>query len=72
MKNIFWVINKEKLYAYAVSMLTIITLFFMSSILKTDFNDEQFETTSSNAIVENITEENNVINEINTYVERSH
>ena len=32
----FFVINKEKVYAYVVSILTIVTLFFMSHILNTD------------------------------------
>ena len=35
----FFVINKEKVYAYVVSILTIITLFFMSSILNSDYTD---------------------------------
>ena len=46
MKNMFLVINKEKIYAYVVSVLTIVTLFFMSSIMSTDL--ESTEITSSN------------------------
>lgn len=37
----FWVINKEKVYAYAVSILTIVTLFFMSHILNTDIGGSE-------------------------------
>ena len=57
MKNFFWVINKEKIYAYIVSVLTIVTLFFMSSMLNDDFKNT--ETVSSNVV------ETNIINEIN-------
>ena len=61
MKNIFLVINKEKIYAYVVSILTIVTLFFMSSMIGTEFDDT--ESTSSNIsenYVENTTK-NNII-----------
>ena len=57
MKNFFVVINKEKIYAYIVSIFTIVTLFFVSSVMKTDYNEAQ--STSSN-FVEN--EVNNTIN----------
>ena len=56
MKNIFLVINKEKVYAYIVSILTIVTLFFMSSILNKSFLGT--EETSTN-VEQNITDENN-------------
>ena len=56
MKNFFVVINKEKIYAYIVSIFTIVTLFFVSSVMKTDYNEVQ--STSSN-FVEN--EVNNTI-----------
>ena len=59
MKNIFLVINKEKVYAYVVSILTIVTLFFMSSILNSDLNETKV--TSSN--IETINEANKNINE---------
>lgn len=59
MKNMFFVINKEKVYAYVVSILTIVTLFFMSSILNSDLNETKV--TSSN--VETINETNENINE---------
>ena len=35
----FFVINKEKIYAYVVSVLTIIMLFFVSSFFKSDIED---------------------------------
>ena len=34
----FVVINKDKVYAYIVSILTIVTLFFMSGVLNSDLN----------------------------------
>lgn len=42
----FLVLNKEKIYAYVVSVLTIVTLFFMSYTLNTDLKDT--EETASN------------------------
>ena len=60
MKNLFLVINKEKIYAYIVSVMTIVTLFFMSSMLNSDLKDT--EPVSSNIIEENsINETNNVL-----------
>ena len=44
----FFVINKEKIYAYVVSVLTIIMLFFVSSFFKSDIEDT--EPVSSNSI----------------------
>ena len=44
----FFVINKEKIYAYVVSVLTIIMLFFVSSFFKFDIED--IEPVSSNSI----------------------
>ena len=35
----FFVINKDKVYAYIVSILTIVVLFFMSGVLNYDFNE---------------------------------
>lgn len=55
----FFVINKEKVYAYVVSILTIVTLFFMSSVLNSDLKETKV--TSSN--VETINETNENINE---------
>ena len=57
MKNFILVINKEKIYAYVLSICTIITLFFMSSVIVNDFDTT--EETSTNII------ENEVNNEIN-------
>jgi len=57
-KNIFFVINKEKVYAYIVSILTIVTLFFMSYMLNSDLST--VEETSTN-IEENINTQNNLV-----------
>ena len=57
MKNIFLVINKEKIYAYIVSVLTIVTLFFMSGMINSSFNDA--EVSSSKVIEKNTREEIN-------------
>lgn len=51
----FFVINKEKVYAYVVSILTIVTLFFMSHVLNSDLST--VEETSSN-VEKNISTEN--------------
>ena len=48
----FLVINKEKVYAYIVSVLTIVTLFVMSSVINTNFRDSK--ETSSNIESNNI------------------
>lgn len=62
-KNIFWVINKEKIYAYVVSVCTIVALFFMSNLMNISFGET--EQTTSN-ITENITENNYNNTEKNT------
>ena len=65
MKNFIFVINKEKIYAYVLSICTIITLFFMSSVINNNLEDS--EVTSTNTI-ENVVEnniDNNVTNEVN-------
>ena len=62
MKNLFLVINKEKIYAYVVSILTIVTLFFMSSMMNSD--SKETEDASSN-IVENINSTINSTNNVN-------
>ena len=57
----FLVINKEKVYAYVVSVFTIITLFFMSSIISSNFTES--EETSSNAMINSsIDNEINIVN----------
>lgn len=48
LKNVFFVINKEKVYAYVVSILTIVTLFFMSHVLNTNIGGS--EETSANVV----------------------
>ena len=59
MKNMFLVINKEKIYAYVVSLMTIVVIFFMSSLINSDL--ENTETASSNSIenVQNVTTDTN-------------
>lgn len=54
-KHIFWVINKEKIYAYVVSVCTIVALFFMSNLMNISFGETE-ETTSN--ITENIIDNN--------------
>ncbi len=56
MKNMFLVINKEKVYAYVVSIITIVTLFFMSQVMNSDL--EEIEQTTTN-IEQNVTTKNN-------------
>ena len=46
MKNVFFIINKEKLYAYIVSVFTIVILFFMSFTL----NNEKFTKETSSEL----------------------
>lgn len=65
----FFVINKEKVYAYIVSILTIVTLFFMSNMLNSDIatseqtsgnlEQNQINVDTDNNIVQNINVENN-------------
>ena len=52
MKKRFFVISKEKLYAYVVSVFTIVTLFLMSKVLNSDLVETK--QTSSNKIENNI------------------
>ena len=51
MKKMFLVLNKEKIYAYVVSIMTIVTLFFLSSLMNSDLKETKV--TSSNGIEEN-------------------
>ena len=53
MKNFILVINKEKIYAYVLSICTIVTLFFMSSFINNNLDES--EMTSSN-VAENSTQ----------------
>ena len=48
MKKMFLVFNKEKIYAYVVSIMTIVTIFFLSSLINSDINETKL--TSSNSI----------------------
>ena len=59
MKNRFFVINKEKIYAYIFSILTIVVIFFLSNLINSDFKET--ELTSSNSI-------NNITNEANNEI----
>ncbi len=59
-KNIFWVINKEKIYAYVVSVCTIVALFFMSNLMNMNFKETE---ETSTKIIENNVIENNTANE---------
>ena len=58
MKNMFFVINKEKVYAYVVSIVTIVILFFMSHVLNSDLNT--VEETYTN-VEQNTNSQNNTI-----------
>ena len=70
MKNIFLVINKEKVYAYVVSVLTIVTLFLMSGFMNSKFIEESEEVSGniiSNTYINNRIE-NDKINVTNNVV----
>ena len=54
----FFVINKEKVYAYVVSILTIVTLFFMSQVLNSDLSN--VEETSTN-VTQNVETQNSLV-----------
>lgn len=41
MKNRFFVINKEKIYAYVVSIMTVVVIFFMSSMMNSDLKETE-------------------------------
>ena len=51
LKSLFLVINKEKIYAYVVSIMTIVTVFFMSSLINSDL--KKTELTSANNVDNN-------------------
>ena len=48
MKNRFLVINREKIYAYVVSIMTIVVIFFMTNIMNNNLDNT--EEVSSNSI----------------------
>lgn len=62
----FLVINKEKVYAYVVSVFTIVTLFMMSGMINSNLNNT--EKTSSN--IEQNNQDNNNNNNSNNINER--
>ena len=67
----FFVINKEKVYAYVVSILTIVTLFFMSYVLSSDLGTVEETSTNIERNVNNQTNNlisSNVITENNSNV----
>ena len=51
MKNLFLVVNKEKIYAYVVSIMTIVVIFFMSNMMNSNFDGTK--ATSSNSVEDN-------------------
>ena len=60
MKNLFLVVNKEKIYAYVVSIMTIVVIFFMSSRINSELKDTESASSNGTQIVENnLTIENN-------------
>lgn len=67
MKNMFFVINKEKVYAYVVSIFTIVTLFFMSHVLNSDLStvEETSSNMEENTVAENSLVSNNFIGNTN-------
>ena len=69
MKNMFFVINKEKVYAYVVSIVTIVILFFMSHVLNSDLNtvEETYTNVEQNTNSEN-TQNNTISNTLNDVV----
>lgn len=52
-----FVVNKEKLYAYIVSIITVITLFCATNIVNN--TKEKAVTTSTNIVTQNITDKCN-------------
>ena len=69
MKNLFLVVNKEKIYAYIVSIMTIVTVFLMSSLINSDLKETEVTSTNiveSNTIGEAIS--TSIPNEVNEIV----
>ena len=69
LKNLFLVVNKEKIYAYIVSIMTIVTVFFMSSLINSDLKETEVTSTNiveSNTIGEAIS--TSIPNEVNEIV----
>ena len=68
MKNMFFVINKEKVYAYIVSILTIVTLFFLSQVLNSDLST--VEETGTN-IEQSLNTQNSFVSNENIFMENN-
>ena len=68
MKNMFFVINKEKVYAYIVSILTIVTLFFLSQVLNSDLST--VEETGTN-IEKSLNTQNSFVSNENIFMENN-
>ena len=54
MKNLFFVINKEKVYAYIVSVVTIVILFFMSATINNNITTKETSTELERNVNSNI------------------
>ena len=67
----FFVINKEKIYAYVVSIVTIIVLFFMSTVMKKDTSFDGIEETSTNVVVEKNMVKDNLLNTSVNFIEKN-
>ncbi len=64
----FFVINKEKVYAYIVSILTIVTLFFLSQVLNSDLST--VEETGTN-IEQSLNTQNSFVSNENIFMENN-
>ena len=62
MKNLFLVVSKEKIYAYVVSIMTVVVIFFMSGIINSDLENTE-------EISANIVDNNSIENTSNEAVE---
>lgn len=60
-----FVINKEKVLAYAVSVITVVILFCATNILNENSKKENIITTSTNIKIENIKNDNSSLNNEN-------
>lgn len=56
----FFIVNKDKIYAYVVSILTVVILFFTSYFINS--NNSDTETTSTN--IENNTNFDNTVSDL--------
>lgn len=67
----FFVINKEKVYAYCVSIITIVILFFMSRILNSNIEEETEVSANivTNAIITNTLNESSENTTIENVIE---